>query len=334
MALRAYGIDPSEVSKSEFEKIVESDPYDPKSYVSSHKDDRYTDLAKAFDFDSDGKPQRAVQALSQNVISNYVTQYESRAVIDLTGPEETKASSDAKDDATYFTDNISKVTSLSDFLGDSKLVDFVLTANGIDPKSVDTATLKKAFASDPTDSNSFINTPDGAEFKSIVDAFNFDTKGNLTNAKMGTAQDQGNQIATDDLYLRQTLEEQEGETNEGVRLALYFQRNASNVTSMYDLMGDSALYQVITTTFSLPSGMSSMDVDSQAAILKNFIDVKDLQDPTKVDALLKRFSAMYDMENNTGASASPALSILQGSSSSVGISADTLLSIAQLSSKS
>jgi hypothetical protein len=328
MALQAYGIDPSTVSKSQFEKIVESDPYDPKSYVSKLKDDRYTNLAKAFDFDSDGKAERPVQSLSLNVMNQYVSDYESRATIDLKGPELTKAETDAKDDASYFAKNITKVTTVSGFLADSKLVNFVLTANGIDPKSVKTDTLKKAFASDPNDSKSFINTPDGAQFKDIVNAFNFDTKGNLTNAKMGTAQDEGNRIETDSLYLHQTLEEQEGDTNQGVRLALYFQRNASKVNSMYDIMGDTALYQVITTTFSLPSSMSAMDTDQQASLLSKFLDVKDLQDPTKVDTLLKRFSAMYDMQNNSGVSTSTALQIMQGSS---GISADTLLSIAQLS---
>ncbi|TCR91334.1 DUF1217 domain-containing protein [Rhizobium sp. BK376] len=338
MALQAYGIDPTQVSQSEFTKIVESDPYDPKSFVSSLKDPRYTDLAKAFDFDSSGKAQAPVQPLSQTTINNYVSEYEGLATIDLSGPDLTKAETDSKNDATYFAQNISKVTTVSDFLKDSKLVDFVLTANGIDPKSVTTDTLKKAFASDPTKSNSFINTPDGAQFKDIVDSFNFDTKGNLTNAKIGTAQDQGNQIQTDNLYLHQNLEEQDGETDEGVRLALYFQRNASKVHNMYDIMGDTALYQVITTTFSLPSGLSSEDTDTQAKVLAKYFDVKDLQDPTKVDTLLKRFSAMYDLQNSNGSS--PALSILQGSSSSssssgagAGVSSDTLLSIAQLSSR-
>ncbi len=98
-------------------------------------------------------------------------------------------------------------------------------------------------------------------------------------------------------------------------------------------MGDSALYQVITTTFSPPSSISSMDVDQQAKLLGKYIDVTDLQDPDKVTKLLQRFSAMYDLQNSTtSSSSSPALSILTGSSS-VGISADTLLSIAQLSNK-
>ncbi|MFT4003769.1 MAG: DUF1217 domain-containing protein [Rhizobium sp.] len=332
MALRAYGIGTNEVTKTQLTKILESDPYDPKSYVSSLKDSRFTELAKAFNFDSDGNLKAPVQSLSQTQINSYISQYSSRSTVGLTGAELTKASSDAKDAGTYFATNIVNVTSVTDLLADSKLTNFILTANGIDPKSVDTATLKKAFASDPSDSKSFINTTDGAKFKSIVEAFNFDTDGNLTDTKLGTAQNQGALSATNDLYLHQTLEDQEGDTNPGVRLALYFQRKAPDINSIYDIMGDSALYEVITTTYSLPSSISNMDVDTQAKMLGNFVNVSDLQDPDKVNKLLQRFSAMYDMENNTTSSTSPALSILTGSSSSVGISADTLLSIAQLSS--
>jgi hypothetical protein len=334
MALQAYGIDSSQLSQSQFEKIVESDPYDPKSYVSTLNNSKYTALAKAFDVDSKGDAQAPVQPLSQNVLDTYINQYDGQATIDLTGPALTKAEATAKTDATYFAQNINQVTSVSGFLADSKLVDFVLTANHIDPKTVTTDTLKKAFASDPTNSTSFINTPAGAQFKDIVDAFNFDTKGNLTNTKMDAAQDQGNQIQTDSLYLHQTLETQDGQTDDGVRLALYFQRNAPNINSMYDILGDAALYQVITTTFNLPASMSSQDPDTQAAALGKLFDVKDLHDPTKLDALLKRFSAMYDLQNKTGnstSSASSALTILQGTASSSSVSSSTLLSIAQLS---
>ncbi|MDE1993310.1 MAG: DUF1217 domain-containing protein [Rhizobiaceae bacterium] len=334
VALRAFGISPDEMSKSQMKKVLESDPYDPKSYVSSLKDPRFTALAKAFNFDSKGNIKaQPVQALSQSQINSYISEYSSQTSAGLTGNAQTQAIDAAKTAGTYFATNILNVNSVSDLLKDSKLTDFVLTANGIDPKTVTTATLKKAFAADPSDPKSFLNTTDGEQFKSIVEAFNFGTDGNLTDTKLGTAQNAGALDATDNLFLHQTLEDQQGETNPGVRLALYFQRKAPDINSIYDIMGDSALYEVITTTYSLPSSISSMNVDDQAKMLSNFVNVKDLQDPDKVNKLLQRFSAMYDIQNNTTQSTSPALQILSGSSSgSIGVSADTLLSIAQLSS--
>lgn len=93
-----------------------------------------------------------------------------------------------------------------------------------------------------------------------------------------------------------------------MRLALYFSRKATNITSLYTILGDKALFQVITTAFNLPTQISNMDVAKQATMLKKFVNLDDLQDPKKVDKLLKRFTAMYDLKNNTDTS--PALSIL------------------------
>lgn len=330
MALRSYGIGEDEITKAQMKKIMESDPYDPESYVSKLKDDRFVSLAKAFNFDSDGKLKPPVTALSTTQVNSYISEYSKDKRRGVTGAALTKVAADIKTAATYFATNMAGVTDLAGFLKDSKLTDFVLTANGIDPKTVSADTLKKAFTSDPTKAKSFINTTAGAQLKDIVDAFNFDTDGKLVDSKLGTAQNKGALDATNDLYLHQTLESQEGQTNDGIRLALYFQRQAPKINSVYDIMADSALYSVITTTYSLPSAISSMDVDAQAKLLKKFIDVDDLHDDKKLNKLLQRFSVEYDLKNNNGAT-SPSLSILQ-SSGSVGVSAATLLSIAQLKS--
>lgn len=326
MVLRAYGIDPTTVSNTQLRKVMTSDPYDPKSYVNSLKDDRFVSLAKAFNFDSDGKITAPLQALDPVQVSTYATDDRHKQLLGLTGAALAAAKKQATTDADYFKENIVKVKTAADFLGDKKLVSFVLEAKGLDPKDYDSALLKKAFAADPDDKKSILNDPANAKLKDIVMAFNFDQKGNLVRSGVGDAQSDSSLATTNSLYLHQTLEQQQGEQNDGVRLALYFQRKAPDISSIYDLMGDKALFQVITTTFSLPSAISSMDVDQQAALLKHFVNIKDLQDPDKLNRLIQRFTAMYDQ--TTKSTQSPALSILGGNSS--GISADTLLSIAQL----
>lgn len=71
--------------------------------------------------------------------------------------------------------------------------------------------------------------------------------------------------------------------------------------------------------------MSSMDIEKQAALIEKNLDLEELQDPDKLERFISRFTAMYDLANNTGSD--PTLSLFSGSST---ISADTLLSIAQL----
>ncbi|AYG69485.1 MULTISPECIES: DUF1217 domain-containing protein [unclassified Rhizobium] len=331
MALRAFGINKNEVSRDQLRKILESNPYDSKSYVSSLKDERYVELAKAFNFDSKGNLRDPVTALSKSSINSFISAYSKAKTFGLTGEMRDKAIKDAKDAATEFSKSIAKVDTVDELLADKKLTEFILVANNIDPKTVDKATLKKAFTADPEDAKGFLNTPAGEKFKAMVNVFNFDAKGNLTTAKIEPGQNKGARLATDDLYLHQTLETQQGAANDGIRLALYFQRKAPQINSVYDIMSDPALYNVIKTTYSLPASMSNMDVSRQAKMLEKLFPVKDLHDAGKVSNLLKRFSAVYDAANGAN-TASPASAILNRGSGA-GMSADLMLSIAQLRSR-
>ena len=311
MALQAYGLTTNDVSRSTMRKLLVSDPYDPKGYVASFKDDRITKMVRAFNFGADGKAAEPLSALSAATMAKYATDYKSHATMLMkAGPAKDRASKDATKEVDYFGKTIPTVTSLDDFLADKRLTDLVLKANGLDPKKYDKDTLKKIFTSDPDDKKSYLNTTADARFKEIVASFNFDKDGNLTRAKIGTIQDKQAEANTQQQYVQMTLETQEGEKNDGVRLALYFKRKAGDVTSLYQILGDKALYQVVQTTYSLPAQISSMDVAKQVDLLGRFVKLEDLQDPKKVDKLIKRFTAMYDIKNNT--QQSPALQLLTG----------------------
>ncbi len=311
MALQAYGLTTNDVSRSTMRKLLVSDPYDPKGYVASFKDDRITNMVRAFNFGADGKAAEPMSALSAATMAKYATDYKSHVTMLMKdGPAKDRASKDATKEVDYFGKTIPTITSLDDFLADKRLTDLVLKANGLDPKKYDKDTLKKIFTSDPDDKKSYLNTTADARFKEIVASFNFDKDGNLTRAKMGAIQDKQAEASTQQQYVQMTLETQEGEKNDGVRLALYFKRKAGDVTSLYNILGDKALYEVIQTAYSLPQQISAMDVTKQVDLLGRFVKLEDLQDPKKVDKLIKRFTAMYDIKNNT--QQSPALQLLTG----------------------
>jgi len=219
-------------------------------------------------------------------------------------------------------------------VGDFQNLKALVNAQGTGPSSIlyrNFAALKAAIPSidafDLDDENSYVNGLDDYRYAELVGAFNFDSDGNLSDDPTGTVQQRGDVLETVDFYLQQTLESDQGDSNTGVRLALYFERKAPDISSAYDILGDSALFEFFTTSFNLSSYVSNMDVDKQAEMVENFIDLKDLSDPDKVQDLIKRFTAMYDVANGTNTS-SPALSILD--TSSAGVSADTLLAVAQL----
>ncbi|MDI5928826.1 DUF1217 domain-containing protein [Rhizobium leguminosarum] len=326
MALRAYDIDPDSVSRSEVRKILESDPSDSKSYVNSLDDDRFVAFRKAFNFDSNGDVTVPLQAMSESVVDDYAAYYKQNKIRYLEGDELTEATDAADEEITYFREQMATITTASEFLADDRLVSFALEAKGLDPDDVTSDKLEKMFSSDLDDEDSYVNKLDDNRFAELVGAFNFDQDGNISAEPTGTVQQRGDVLETIDAYVRLTLEDDQGNSNTGVRLALYFERKAPEISNAYDILGDSALFEFFTTTFNLSSYVSNMDVDKQAEMISNFIDIKDLSDPEKVDDLIKRFTAMYDMANGTGTT-STALSILTGSAT---ISADTLLAMAQL----
>ncbi|TBD78285.1 DUF1217 domain-containing protein [Rhizobium ruizarguesonis] len=328
MALRAYDIDPDSVSRSEVRKILESDPSDSKSYVNSLDDDRFVAFRKAFDFDDNGDVTVPLQAMSESVVDDYAAYYKQNKIRYLEGDELTEATDAANDEITYFREQMATITTASEFLADDRLVSFALEAKGLDPDDVTSDELEKMFSSDLDDEDSYVNKLDDNRFGELVGSFNFDQDGNISADPTGTVQQRGDVLETIDSYVRLTLEDDQGDSNTGVRLALYFERKAPEISNAYDILGDSALFEFFTTTFNLSSYVSNMDVDKQAEMVDNFIDMKDLSDPDKVDDLIQRFTAMYDMANGTGTTSS-ALSILTGSAT---ISADTLLAVAQLKS--
>jgi hypothetical protein len=146
----------------------------------------------------------------------------------------------------------------------------------------------------------------------LAAAFNFSADGKTKRVPAQPAQSDSDVLSTTDAYVRQTMESDAGEQNEGVRLALYFQRKAPGVTSPLNILADKALFQVVRTALGLPDSMAQADIDLQSAMITRRLDVADLQDPKKVDKLLAQFAAMYDVNNNPATTTSPALAVLEG----------------------
>jgi hypothetical protein len=332
-ALGAVGLDPDKVSQDTIKKVLESDLSDPKSYVYTLKDTRYIQLARAFNFDAKGNLTTPLVAQDSAEVLQIAKDYVIQAVKSAstaTPQQQAAVKAQATKDATEYQEAIAGIDSVSDLLANRPMVDLILLAKGLDPRKVSTDFLKKAFASDLNDKKSFVNTQSDPRFADIVASFNFDSKGNVARLPMMGPQKRDQFRETQTNYLEQSLEQQQGETNPGVRLALYFQRKAGDITSAYDILADKALSEVFRTTFNLPDSMAAMPIDQQAKFVDKFMKIKDLSDPAKVAKLLSRFSAMYDVKNSesTGQGQSPLLNLFQGSSS--GISDATYLAIAKL----
>ncbi|MDI3559828.1 DUF1217 domain-containing protein [Bradyrhizobium sp. Arg816] len=334
-ALGAVGLDPGTVSKATITAVLESDLNNPKSYVYTLKDNRYVELARAFNFDAKGNLTTPLVAQDSAQVLQIAREYVVAALKQASPQDQKAVKALATKDATAYQEAIAGIDSVSELLANRPMVDFILLAKGLDPKKVSNEFLKKIFASDLSNPKSFANTQSDPRFADIVSSFNFDSKGNVARLPMMGPQKRDQFRETQANYLQQSLEQQQGDTNPGVRLALYFQRKAGagEITSAYDILADKALSEVFRTAFDLPDSMASMQIDQQAKVVDKFMKIKDLSDPAKVEKLLSRFSAMYDVRNSQSIDQgqSPLLNLFQGSSSGLsGISQSTFLAIAKL----
>lgn len=323
---RTFGFEEDEFSTRELKRALTSDFTDPNSYANKSKDSRLIEMSKLFNFDSDGNagvPLAPHNTLTATMIAK---QYVINQVRFLEGSERTSTQEAATKKAETYQEKIQSIGTVSELLAEREVLDVVIGAFGLDPEVVTDDFLKQAFRSDLADPKSFVNQQADNRWAELVASFNFDANGNLTRETIGTIQQRGETMETVNKYLRQTLEEAEGASNEAVRLALYFQRTAPTVTDAYGLIADDALMAVFRTTFGYSDEFSNMDVDQQARIINDNMDLADLQDPEKLERFLQRYTAMYDTENSVASSS--AATILSGGTGS--ISADLLFSLAQL----
>jgi hypothetical protein len=238
----------------------------------------------------------------------------------------TAAEADVSRDTNYYAAHIGKVTSIDGFLGDQRLFAYAMKAFGLTDMTFAKAFMRKVLTDGVADSNTFANRLSDKRYADFAKAFNFAALGaQATRTAAATTQ-------VVDNFVRQTVETEAGAKNEGVRLALYFQRKAAGITNVFQILADPALTKVVQTALGLSDSSSMANIDQQAAYLKKRLDLTDFQDPTKLSKFLQRFAALYDIKNPEAATGSntSSVSMLYGTSSSFSINADTLASIQNL----
>lgn len=223
----------------------------------------------------------------------------------------------------YYLSRIGDIKSIDDFMADDRIYNYAMKAFGLEDMSYAKAFMRKVLTEGIDNDKAFANQLADGKYKAFAEAYNFNRYGEtatvFTRAQQGAV----------DMYLRQTLEEEAGTDDTGVRLALFFERNASDITSAYSILADEALYQVVRTVLGLSDAFAAGNIDKQADYLKEKLDFADFSDPEKLDEFLQRFTIMWDLENNSGAGLGGS-NLLLSSSSGFDISPDLMLTINNL----
>jgi Protein of unknown function (DUF1217) len=235
---------------------------------------------------------------------------------------------DVSRETDYFLGNIGKVKTIDDFLKDDRLYSYAMKASGLSDMIYAKAFMRKVLTEGITNANSFANKLSDPRYRQFASAFNFAQLGaNTTQTAAATT-------GTATQYVQQMLEQDAGDQNEGVRLALYFTRNASSIKNPFQILADKALTQVVQTALGLSPTISSSNIDKQAAMLTKLIKFSDFQDPAKVTRFVQRFAAMWDAnqaasDTINGTSGNASL-ILIGQSTATGMDSDVLSKLQNL----
>ncbi len=222
----------------------------------------------------------------------------------------------------YYKAHIGDVKSIDDFMKDTRLYNYAMTAFGLGDMAYAKAFMRKVLTEGVSDSSSFANKLSDDRFVRLATTFNFSANGEQTTQSSAVQRD------VVDLYTRQTLETNAGQDNEAVRLALYFQREAPNVKSVYGLLADTALWTVVKTIYGFPDTMANADIALQAKAVSQQLNIADLSDPTKLSKLITRFAASWDAENTT--TTDPILALYNNTGSSATVDFNLLATLISL----
>lgn len=198
---------------------------------------------------------------------------------------------DVARETAYYLANIGKVTSIDDFLADDRLFSYAMKAFGLGEMTYAKAFMRKVLSEGVDNRNSFANKLVDPRYRQFAETFNFARYGAITTSFQRTQQ------GTVDNYIRQTLEEDAGRQNEGIRLALYFQRKAPELSSVYGILADRALLTVVQTALGLSPSTSAADIDRQAEMIEKRLDVADFKDPVKLQKFIDRFISLWEWAN-------------------------------------
>lgn len=265
-AMKAYGLEDMTYAKAFMKKVLTSDISTStslkQSFVGKLTDPRFLTFAKAFQFSTDGtvaqQPVTAQEADDQTDLINLYTQ------------QQVNKGAAAADDTAYYQANIGKVTSVDDLINNKRLLNYALTAYGLDPSITSDATIKQVLTSDLSDPNSRANQLPNVAYRALASAFSFNTDGSVN----GTSAQSSDQVAS--LVYQYYDASGTGTSAPGAAFkSQYYEGAIASVTSVDDLLANPRLVSYLETAFGL-------DPSEQSTQLLRSVLTSDLSDPDSV----------------------------------------------------
>lgn len=213
-------------------------------------------------------------------------------------------------DIAYFKSVASTLTTPDALLKNYRALTFVATAYGLGSQVDQTAILKKLMTQDPTATTSLAQQLSDNNYRTFANALSnwspppFSTQSGIDAAVAG--------------FQQHSFETSIGKDSTPLQEAEYFSQNAKGLTSIYQVMSDKALLDVVTTALGIPSSFGNLSFDQQVAILKPRVDMTQFATADGVNKFINKYLAMDQLNQiNSGAAASSPLVALFNHNSNV-----------------
>lgn len=170
-------------------------------------------------------------------------------------------------------------------LSNPAVLKVLLTANGLGDQAAFPGLAVKALMSDPSDPKSLANQLSGTKSAWLAAAktYSFATKG------LDVLRDPNVLKTLADGYAEIKWQQSQDKVTPGLSSALQFQSQASKITDILQVLGDSVNRDVVLTALNIPLQIAYQSLGAQTAAVSGRLDVKRLQDPKYVQALTQRY---------------------------------------------
>ena len=168
-------------------------------------------------------------------------------------------------------------------LMDPRVLNVLLPAMGLADQIGAPGLVRTALLADPNDPKSVLKTLD-PRFKAAAKSLDLKHKG------LAALKDPQMQQTLTEGYLQYQYQIGLDQTNPGVSDALYFVKNAASLgTNIYNILGNAVLRRVVSSALNLPAQIAIQPVETQAKQITTRLNLKDLQDPKKVERIAEQY---------------------------------------------
>lgn len=223
----------------------------------------------------------------------------------------------------YFRENIGKIETAEQLVGDRQLLTVALGAFGLQDDINSQFFIRKILEEGSVNDDALANRFTDPRYKEMAQAFGFGPGEFLKTGQPVFAE------AIIDRYEAIEFEVAAGQKNEAMRFALYAERemgnlaqeDMSNDAKWFTLMGEPPLRNLFEKAFNLPTSFGQIDIDQQLKVFKERArsefgsdDLSIFNDPEMVQDLITKYIVRDQIAqfNNSFSSNSIALTLLRG----------------------